>query len=95
MVNQMSHEEEENVTRIQIPSDTCTSPVVNKPLEMYVFLDPLCPTCWDMQPTLRKLQVEYGQYFTVRTVLSTQLNKLNTVCNFPNADLSNDPFQYF
>ncbi|MGB2872478.1 DsbA family protein, partial [Psychrobacillus psychrotolerans] len=25
---------------------------------MYVFLDPLCPTCWDMQPTLRKLQVE-------------------------------------
>lgn len=59
---------------------------------MYVFLDPLCPTCWDMQPTLRKLQVEYGQYFTVRTVLSTKLNKLNTVCNFPNADLSNDPF---
>ena len=59
---------------------------------MYVFLDPLCSTCWDMQPTLRKLQVEYGQYFTVRTVLSTQLNKLNTVCNFSNSNISKDPF---
>lgn len=78
------------MTRIQIPSETFTSPSVNKPLEMYVFLDPLCPTCWDMQPTLRKLQIEYGQYFTVRTVLSTQLNKLNTVCNFPSTNLSND-----
>ena len=80
------------MTRIQIPSESFTSPLVNKPLEMYVFLDPLCPTCWDMQPTLRKLQVEYGQYFTVRTVLSTQLNKLNTVCNFPNTNLSNDSY---
>lgn len=80
------------MTRIQIPSETFTSPLVNKPLEMYVFLDPLCPTCWDMQPTIRKLEVEYGQYFTVRTVLSTQLNKLNTVCNFPKANLSNESF---
>ena len=80
------------MTRIQIPSETFTSPLVNKPLEMYVFLDPLCPTCWDMQPTLRKLQVEYGQYFTVRTVLSTQLNKLNIMCNFPSSNLGNDSY---
>ncbi|GGA17960.1 ClpXP adapter SpxH family protein [Psychrobacillus lasiicapitis] len=69
------------MTRILIPTEPITSPLVNKPLEMYVFLDPLCSACWDMQPIIRKLQVQYGQYFTIRTVLSTQLNNLNTVCN--------------
>lgn len=80
------------MTRIQIPTEVFTSPLLNKPIEMYVFLDPLCSTCWDMQPTLRKLQIEYGQYFTVRTVLSTQLNKLNTICNFPSSNLTNGPY---
>ncbi|MDI2589657.1 MULTISPECIES: ClpXP adapter SpxH family protein [unclassified Psychrobacillus] len=69
------------MTRILIPTEPITSPLVNKPLEMYVFLDPLCSACWEMQPIIRKLQVQYGQYFTIRTVLSTQLNNLNTVCN--------------
>ncbi len=69
------------MTRIQIPAEAIASPITNKPIEMYIFLDPLCSICWDMQPILRKLQVEYGQYFTIRTVLSTQLNKLNTVCH--------------
>jgi len=69
------------VTRIQIPAEMMASPVTNKPIEMYLFLDPLCSVCWDMQPILRKLQVEYGQYFTIRIVLSTQLNKLNTACH--------------
>ncbi|TQR20273.1 DsbA family protein [Psychrobacillus vulpis] len=54
---------------------------------MYIFLDPLCSACWDLQPIIRKLQVEYGQYFTVRTVLSTQLSNLNTVCTKPNEHL--------
>ena len=69
------------MTRIQIPAEMMASPVTNKPIEMYLFLDPLCSVCWDMQPILRKLQVEYGQYFTIRTVLSTRLNNLNTTCH--------------
>ena len=40
-----------------------------------------------MQPIIRKLQVEYGQYFTIRTVLSTQLNNLNTVCKMSNCKI--------
>lgn len=77
------------MTRIQIPTETITSPLLNKPIEMYVFLDPLCSACWDLQPIIRKLQVEYGQYFTIRTVLSTQLSNLNTVCKMPIEDKTN------
>ncbi|ALC86275.1 dithiol-disulfide isomerase [Bacillus sp. FJAT-22090] len=71
------------MTRIQIPAETIAHSLINKPIEMYIFLDPLCSACWDLQPIIRKLQVEYGQYFTVRTVLSTQISKLNTVCKKP------------
>lgn len=72
------------MTRIQIPIETIAPPILNKPIEMYVFLDPLCSDCWELQPIIRKLQVEFDQYFTIRTVLSTQLNKLNSVCTTPN-----------
>lgn len=82
------------MTRTLIPSETITAPLLNKPLEMYVFLDPLCPACWEMQPIIRKLQVEYGQYFTIRTVLSTQLSNLNTVCKMPIEDNSRIPCEF-
>ncbi|MFC4712645.1 ClpXP adapter SpxH family protein [Planococcus dechangensis] len=49
-----------------------------KPMELYVFMDPMNPTCWDLQSIIRKLQIEYGHYFSMRVVLSTQLSALNT-----------------
>ncbi|MBM7702552.1 ClpXP adapter SpxH family protein [Metabacillus iocasae] len=48
-----------------------------KPLEIYVFIDPLCPECWALEPILKKLQIEYGQFFTLKPVLSGQLKSLN------------------
>ena len=33
--------------------------------------------CWEMQPILRKLQVEYERYFTLRIALRTSLPKMN------------------
>lgn len=42
----------------------------HKPIEIYVFLDPLCPECWAIEPYLRKLSLEYGRFFTIRPVLS-------------------------
>jgi predicted DsbA family dithiol-disulfide isomerase len=48
-----------------------------KPLEIYVFIDPLCPECWALEPTLKKLQIEYGKYFSIRHVLSGRLASLN------------------
>lgn len=53
----------------------------NKPVELYVFIDPLCPKAFDMQAVIRKLQVEYDHYFTWRFVLSTKLTSLNCLSN--------------
>ncbi|MDC3413672.1 DsbA family protein [Aquibacillus sp. 3ASR75-11] len=50
---------------------------LQKPVEIYVFIDPLCPECWSLEPYLKKLTIEYGRYFTIRPILSGQLATLN------------------
>lgn len=57
-----------------------------RPVELYVFIDPLCGDCWSLQPLLRKLQVEYDRYFTLRIVLRTSLPKMNLQCIEKNKD---------
>lgn len=42
-----------------------------------MFIDPLCPECWALEPILKKLQIEYGQYFSIKHVLSGRLADLN------------------
>lgn len=68
----------------------------SRPIELYVFIDPLCPDCWALQPLLRRLQVEYEQYFTLRTVMRTSLANLNMLdadcCQTPYCDNSNLSF---
>lgn len=48
-----------------------------KSLEIYTFVDPLCPECWALEPVLKKLLVEYGKYFSLRHILSGKLSTLN------------------
>lgn len=50
---------------------------VQKPIEVYVFIDPLCPECWSLEPYLKKLSVEYGRFFTIRPIVTGHLNTLN------------------
>ncbi|WP_430667140.1 ClpXP adapter SpxH family protein [Fictibacillus enclensis] len=50
----------------------------HKPLELYSVIDPLSPECWALEPILKKLQVEYGQYFTLRHILGGRLDSLNS-----------------
>ncbi|MFC4403256.1 ClpXP adapter SpxH family protein [Gracilibacillus xinjiangensis] len=51
--------------------------VLKKPIEIYLFVDPLCPECWSLEPYIKKLTVEYGRFFTIRPVLSGQLTNLH------------------
>jgi predicted DsbA family dithiol-disulfide isomerase len=48
-----------------------------KPLEIYMFIDPLCPECWALEPILKKLHIEYGRYFSIKHVLSGRIGNLN------------------
>jgi predicted DsbA family dithiol-disulfide isomerase len=48
-----------------------------KPLEIYMFIDPLCPECWALEPILKKLHIEYGKYFSLKHVLSGRIANLN------------------
>ena len=48
-----------------------------KPIEIYLFIDPLCPECWTIEPILKKLQIEYGRYFSIKHILSGRIGSLN------------------
>ena len=48
-----------------------------KPIEIYFFIDPVCPECWTIEPILKKLQIEYGRYFSIKHVLSGKITDLN------------------
>lgn len=48
-----------------------------KPVELYMFVDPLCPECWALEPIIKKLTIEYGRYFSIKHVVSGKLAALN------------------
>jgi len=48
-----------------------------KPVEIYLFIDPISPECWALEPMLKKLKIEYGRYFSIKYVLSGNLATLN------------------
>ncbi|WP_010093587.1 ClpXP adapter SpxH family protein [Ornithinibacillus scapharcae] len=54
---------------------SCTT--VKKPIEIYVFIDPMCPECWSLEPYLKKLSIEYGRLFTIRPIISGASKPLN------------------
>lgn len=36
-----------------------------KPVKLLYFTDPICSSCWGIEPQLRKLKQEYGAYFDI------------------------------
>ncbi|WP_348981284.1 ClpXP adapter SpxH family protein [Bacillus sp. DNRA2] len=58
-------------------SHHCFQSGEKKPIEIYMFVDPLNPECWALEPITKKLQIEYGRYFSIKHVLSGRLNTLN------------------
>lgn len=69
------------MNNVQVLQQPIIPSTCNKPIELYIFIDPLDDRSLAMQLTLRKLQVEYGHYFTCRYVLSTELSSLNCITN--------------
>ena len=45
------------------PTQNSTTAVqaVEKPIKVVYFTDPICSSCWGIEPQLRKLKLEYGQ----------------------------------
>lgn len=50
---------------------------VNKPIEIYLFIDPLSYESWAFEPIIKKLYMEYGHYFMVRYVIGGRLESWN------------------
>jgi len=49
-------------------NDTATAETVkavNKPVKIIYFTDPICSSCWGIEPQLRKLKLEYGNFIEV------------------------------
>lgn len=59
--------------------------IVTRPIELYVFISPTCDDCWSLQPILRKLQIDYERYFTLRIILRTSLPTMNESCTHDSA----------
>ncbi|WP_010302034.1 DsbA family protein [Kurthia senegalensis] len=76
------------VTEQVAPSTTSFS----KPIELYVFVDLLHPDSWHLQTIIRRLQISYGHYFTIRYILSTELSSLNVACQKRNGCPVGDDF---
>lgn len=72
-----------NQSELENSTDTNTSEnysyigYVQKPVEVYVFIDPLCPECWSLEPYLKKLSIEYGRFFTIQPITTGHLSSLN------------------
>ncbi|SDI26941.1 ClpXP adapter SpxH family protein [Alteribacillus bidgolensis] len=59
------------------PEEEFTNIKQKKKLELYIFTDPLCPECWAFEPTLKKLVLEYGHYFSMRFFVAADLDSWN------------------
>ena len=69
------------MNNIQLLSQPVMPEITTKPVELYVFIDPLCKKALHLMTNIRKLHLQYGHYFTSRFVLSTELSSLNAVAN--------------
>lgn len=46
-------------------NETVTISIENKPIKIIYYTDPICSSCWGIEPQLRKLKLEYGDYFEI------------------------------
>lgn len=53
----------------ELPDSTASengpTPVAKKAVKLIYYTDPICSTCWGIEPQLRKLKLEYGHSFEI------------------------------
>lgn len=49
-----------------------------KPVKILYFTDPICSSCWGIEPQLRKLKLEYGDYFDIEYRMGGLLKSWDT-----------------
>lgn len=54
----------------EVPGSTNTATAANiqtgvKPIKIIYYTDPICSSCWGIEPQLRKLKLEYGEYIDI------------------------------
>lgn len=64
-------------TPIQCECELPTS-YKNRPIEIYSFVDPLCPECWGLEPVIKKLQIEFGNHIRLRHLMGGTLDYWNS-----------------
>lgn len=61
----MNCDMETGICEIPQASNESKNAIVNKPVKLLYFTDPICSSCWGIEPQLRKLKQEYGEYFDI------------------------------
>ncbi|MBY0600253.1 ClpXP adapter SpxH family protein [Bacillus bingmayongensis] len=63
--------DKQEAKHMRIPS---LSKCEHKSVEAYLFIDPLCTDCWEIEPVMIKLWLEYGKYFSIRHILTGKVD---------------------
>lgn len=70
----MTHNDNINPMNCDLETGICEMPatqgvqqndVKQKPVRLVYFTDPICSSCWGIEPQLRKLKLEYGDIFNI------------------------------
>ncbi len=48
---------------------------LEKPLEIYLFIDPTCSICFELERIIKRLKLEYGHYFALKYVFSKEMER--------------------
>jgi predicted DsbA family dithiol-disulfide isomerase len=46
-------------------------------MEIFMFIDPVNPDCWALEPAIKKLKILYGRFFTLRPIVIVSIATLN------------------
>jgi predicted DsbA family dithiol-disulfide isomerase len=64
-INPMNCDIETGICEMPTTLVSGANKVNKKPVRLAYFTDPICSSCWGIEPQLRKLKLEYGNYFDI------------------------------